>query len=65
VVLDHYQNSTSGSNHSSKTSGILKFKGIGVRFKNINSLIHSNKKEVKIKVKENGKKEDKENQKTK
>ncbi len=26
VVFDHYQNSTSGSNHSSQTSGILKFK---------------------------------------
>ena len=25
VVFDHYQNSTSGSNHSSQTSGILKF----------------------------------------
>ncbi len=28
VVLEHYQNSTSNSNHKSKTCGILKFKKI-------------------------------------
>ncbi|MBI2124737.1 hypothetical protein HYT92_03000, partial [Candidatus Pacearchaeota archaeon] len=33
VVLEHAQNSTSGSNHSLQTSGILTFKEMWLKFK--------------------------------